>query len=88
MAKSFHSEFTALFVETPRTRELKNDYRIQLGKNLKLAEQFGAKIATVYGDDVPFQIAEYAKEAGITKIVIGRSVPVSYTHLDVYKRQS
>lgn len=74
MAKSFHSEFTALFVETPRTRELKNDYRIQLGKNLKLAEQFGAKIATVYGDDVPFQIAEYAKEAGITKIVIGRSV--------------
>ncbi|WMJ23590.1 sensor histidine kinase KdpD [Paludicola sp. MB14-C6] len=73
MANSFHGEFTALFVETPGTTELSDENRARLRTNLKLAEQLGAKIATVYGDNVPEQIAEYAKACGISKIVLGRS---------------
>ena len=42
---------------------------------MHLAEQLGAKIETVCGDDIPFLIAEYAKNSGISKIVTGRSVP-------------
>ena len=38
-----------------------------------MAEQLGAQIATVYGDDPAVQIAEYAKVSGITKIVLGRT---------------
>ena len=30
-------------------------------ENMHLAEALGAKIATVFGEDIPFQIAEYAK---------------------------
>lgn len=73
MANSLHGEFTALFVETPGTKELSDDNRTRLRANLKLAEQLGAKITTVYGDNVPEQIAEYAKACGISKIVLGRS---------------
>ena len=40
---------------------------------MRLAQQLGAKIETVYGEDVPFQIAEFARLFGVSKIVIGRS---------------
>lgn len=73
MASAFHAAFTALFVETPNTKELTDENRSRLRENLKLAEELGAKIATVYGEDIPYQISEYAKASGISKIVIGRS---------------
>ncbi len=73
MAEAFHSGFTALFVETPQTKELKGENLKRLRENLRLAEQMGAQIATVYGDDPAVQIAEYAKVSGVTKIVLGRS---------------
>ncbi|HIZ16516.1 MAG TPA: sensor histidine kinase KdpD [Firmicutes bacterium] len=73
MSEAFHSSFTALFVETPETKELKGDNLKRLRDNLRLAEQMGAQIATVYGEDPAAQIAEYARASGITKIVLGRT---------------
>lgn len=73
MADAFHGAFTALFVETPETQELEAQNRLALRENLRLAEQLGAQIATVYGDDIPGQIAEYAKASRVSKIVLGRS---------------
>lgn len=73
MAEAFHSGFTALFVETPETKELKGENLKRLRDNLRLAEQMGAQIATVYGDDPAVQISEYAKVSGVTKIVMGRT---------------
>ena len=72
MAEAFHSGFTALFVQTPETRELAGENIKRLRSNLRLAEQLGAQIATVYGDDPAAQIAEYARVSGVTKIVMGR----------------
>lgn len=40
---------------------------------MHLAEQLGAKIEMVVGEDIPFQIAEFARLAGVSKLVIGRS---------------
>ena len=45
----------------------------RLRSNIRLAEQLGAKIETVYGEDVSFQIAEFTRLSGVSKIVIGRS---------------
>ena len=45
----------------------------RLRENIRLAGQLGAVIETTYGDDVPYQIAEFARLSGISKIVIGRS---------------
>ena len=41
--------------------------------NIRMAEQAGADISTIYGDDIPQQIAEFARISGITKIVLGSS---------------
>ena len=72
MAEAFHSGFTARFVQTPETKELSGENIKRLRSNLRLAEQLGAQIATVYGADPAEQIAEYARVSGITKIVMGR----------------
>ena len=47
--------------------------REQLQENIRLAQQLGATVETVYGDDVAYQIAEFARLSGAAKIVIGRS---------------
>lgn len=73
LSDAFHGRFTALFVEVPGTRELNGESLARLRGNLRLAEQLGARIATVYGEDVAAQIAEYARASGVSKIVIGRS---------------
>lgn len=73
MARAFRGNFTALFVETPATAEMNEDDKKRLRENIRLAEQLGAHIETVYGEDVPYQIAEFARLSGVSKIVIGRS---------------
>lgn len=73
MASAFRGAFTALFVETPDFSALQEENKKRLRSNMHLAEQLGAKIETVYGDDISFQIAEFARLSGVSKIVIGRS---------------
>lgn len=73
MAEAFHSGFTALYVETPETKDMKEAQLKQLRENMRLAEQLGAQISSVYGEDPAVQIAEYARVSGVTKIVLGRT---------------
>ncbi len=72
MAEAFHSGFTALLVQTTEIQELSGQSAKRLRENMRLAEQLGAQIATVYGDNPAVQIAEYARVSGVTKIVMGR----------------
>ncbi|MBP3522581.1 MAG: sensor histidine kinase KdpD [Clostridia bacterium] len=73
MARAFRGSFTALFVETPATAEMREEDKRRLRENMRLAQQLGAHIETSYGEDVPYQIAEFARLSGVSKIVIGRS---------------
>lgn len=73
MAGAFKGKFTGLFVETPDFSAMSEEDLNRLRANMRLAEQLGAKIETVYGEDVSFQIAEFARLSGVSKIVIGRS---------------
>ena len=73
MARAFRGRFTALYVETPDYPASTPEDKTRLLENRKLAEQLGAKVETVVGDDVPYQIAEFARISGVTKIVLGRS---------------
>jgi two-component system sensor histidine kinase KdpD len=73
MANAFRGAFTALYVETSDFSAMDAENQKRLRANMRLAEQLGAKIETVYGEDVPFQIAEFAQLSGVSKIVIGRS---------------
>ncbi|MDO5310610.1 MAG: sensor histidine kinase KdpD [Clostridia bacterium] len=76
MAGAFKGTLTALYVETPSFASASDDDKNCLRQNMKLAEQLGAKIETVYGDDISYQIAEFARLSGISKIVIGRSAAI------------
>lgn len=80
MANAFGSQFTALFVETPDFSVASEENKKRLQENRKLAEQLGANIETVYGEDIPYQIAEFARISGVTRIVLGRSA-VTRRHL-------
>lgn len=73
IAEAFHATFTALFVETPKSRELRDENIGRLRENLKLAEELGATVSTTYGDDVAYQIAEFSVASGVSKIIIGRA---------------
>ena len=77
MARAFRGAFTALFVETPDFPAMSQENMQRLRSNMRLAEQLGARIETVYGTDVPYQIAEFSRLSGISKIVIGRSAAKS-----------
>lgn len=73
MSEAFHGTLTALYVQTPDHSAMSEEDQSRLKEHMRLAEQLGASIETVYGDDVSYQIAEFSRLNNITKIVLGRS---------------
>lgn len=73
MADAFHATLTAIYVRPTNNDTLSDEDKSRLQSNIRFAEQNGASITTIIGDDVPAQIAEYAHISDTTKIVIGRS---------------
>lgn len=73
MAQAFHGEFTALYVENFDSQELDLKAFQQLKKNISLAKELQANIVSTSGDDIAYQISQYAKTAGVSKLVLGRS---------------
>ena len=85
MAAAFHGEFTALYVETPGFAAMEAPDKQRLRSNIRLAQQLGATIETAYGDDISYQIAEFARLSGISKIVLGRSAA---THKKLFHKST
>ncbi len=73
MAEAFHAVLTAIYVKSANHDSLFESDKLRLQNNIRFAEQNGATIITLIGDDVPAQIAEYAHISGSTKIVVGQS---------------
>ena len=73
IAAAFQGAFSALFVETPGYAQMPDDDKKRLRSNMNLAEKLGAKLETAIGDDVAYQIAEYARLSGVTCVVIGQT---------------
>ncbi len=73
MAEAFGGSFTALYVRTPAAKFMSEADSLRLQSNLRLAELSGAEIVTVSGEDIAFQISEFARISGVTRLVIGRS---------------
>ena len=61
-----------VFVETPSYSLMSDDDRKRLRSNMNLAEKLGARLETVTGDNVPYQIAEYARVSDVSTVVIGQ----------------
>ena len=73
IAEAFRGTLVALFVEPANFEHSEAQDKSGLARNIHLAKSLGAQITTLYGDDAAAVIAEYARVAGISKIVVGRS---------------
>lgn len=73
LAFAFQARLTALYVEDPNNKRLNEKALKTLKQNMSLAEQFGAHIETITGEDIAYQISEYARLSRVSKVVLGRS---------------
>ena len=73
LSRAFGAKITALYVEPPSGRNASAELARQLEANLALAAKSGAEQAVSYGGNFALQIAEFAKTARVTKIVLGHA---------------
>jgi len=73
LAKADNADFTAIFVTTPNYDAMDDRDKENIKKNKALALSLGAKEADVTGNDVAYQISEFARFNHVTAIVIGKS---------------
>jgi two-component system, OmpR family, sensor histidine kinase KdpD len=73
LAERSAASWTALYVESIRYARLSESERDEVAQSLRLAEQLGGEALTVPGGDIVEEILRYARENGVTQIVIGKS---------------
>jgi two-component system sensor histidine kinase KdpD len=73
MAEDLDAEWFTVHVESSQFGNQSEELRAQVSKNLKLAEDLGAKTVTLVANKVADEIAIFAKENHITLILIGFS---------------
>lgn len=71
MANALQARFTALYVQTGTKSEALDKENLE--EHIRYAEMLGAEIVMTHGENIPVQIAEYARLSNVTKIVIGQS---------------
>jgi two-component system sensor histidine kinase KdpD len=74
MAGSLHARWFAVHVERPSARALPESVATRLAQNLSLAEQLGAEVVTLSGDDTTRALLDFAREHDITKLIVGKPV--------------
>ena len=72
LASQLNAEWHALYVETPRLQRLPAPERERILKTLKLAQDLGARTAIVPAGDIAAAVVEYARNANISKVIVGR----------------
>jgi two-component system sensor histidine kinase KdpD len=75
LSNSLHAEFVAVHVENEAARALSAGDRTRLATNLRLAQNLGAEIVTLTGEDVVAEILDYAQRRNVTKIIVGKTEP-------------
>ena len=73
LADALRAPWTAVYIETRRSRSLTDDDRKQLADTLALASRLGASTATVPAASVVEGLQAFARDARATQIVIGKS---------------
>jgi two-component system sensor histidine kinase KdpD len=96
LASEIDAECIAFHVETERDQRLSEKEKGWLDNALELARKLGAQVVWTKGSDIPREIAEYAQNNNVTKIVIGKphhlgifpSIPrkllLKTPHIDIY----
>jgi two-component system sensor histidine kinase KdpD len=72
LANDIDAEWIAFYVETERHKRLSDKEKEWLNKALDLAKRLGARSVWLRGSDVSQEMADYARNNNVTKIVIGK----------------
>lgn len=72
IAKDTHAEWYAVYVLPTGLAEPSGRDKVYLTDALNLAEELGAKIVTLSGDNIADEILSFAREQNINRIVIGK----------------
>jgi two-component system, OmpR family, sensor histidine kinase KdpD len=73
MAIDLEAEWYAVHVESPQQVRNTEKARNQLYKNIHLAEELGAKMVSLIGNDIADEIVKFAKQKNVTLIIAGLS---------------
>jgi two-component system sensor histidine kinase KdpD len=73
IADAQRAPWTALSIETPRTRALPDEYKQRIAATMHLASQLGATVMSMPAASVLEGIKDYVAEGRITQIVVGKS---------------
>lgn len=73
IADDLNAEWYAVYVESMRQVEMSHKALEQLNKNLRLAEELGAKVFNLSAKGIADQIVDFAREKNVTLIVAGSS---------------
>jgi two-component system sensor histidine kinase KdpD len=72
LANDIDAEWIAFYAETERHKKLSEKEKEWLNKALDLAKQLGARSVWIKGSDATEEMADYARNSNVTKIVIGK----------------
>ncbi|MBC7622062.1 MAG: two-component system sensor histidine kinase KdbD [Aeromicrobium sp.] len=72
LADSLDAPWHAVYVETPKLQRLPEAERTRILNVLKLAQDLGARTATLAGESISEAVVVYARENNLNRVVIGR----------------
>ncbi len=72
MAANMQAEWFAVYVDTPQQLPAGEAEHGRLVKNIQLAEELGAEIITLTGNDAAEELLSFARKHNITQIIIGK----------------
>ena len=75
LAGQLDEKWTAVYVETPKLQRLPAEERARILAVVSLAQELGADIAILTGNDVCDAVVEYASDQNISTVVVGRQTP-------------
>ncbi len=71
MAADLNAEWFAVYVESPLERPSAGAAQDQLARNMRLAEELGAKVQVLNGSGISEEILSFARAQNITLMVVG-----------------
>jgi len=72
LAGGLQAELVAVHIDTPRRMALSEKERDRVARNMRLAEELGAKTLSVVGSDLTEEILSVAREHNVTHLVVGK----------------
>jgi len=72
LATQLNVPWHAVYIETPALQRLTDTHRRRVLATLKLAQEQGAQISTLAGQDIADVLIKYARQHNLSKIVLGR----------------